>query len=201
MIYEFSKEQLANLYRKGNAEIRKELKEILGEELTSAIPIHERVRTFEDAVAELSEVHETVRAYQELKCKLGKENADILAYLKLRVITAALNEGWIPKFSEDEYRYYPRFIIYTQEEIQSMSEEEKEKIGLVLWGGAAYDGSHAGLVYARSRNAFSYSCSNDAARLAYKSAELALYAAKQFLEIYADYHLIPRSGMTNSQIE
>ena len=93
------------------------------------------------------------------------ECKDITAYLKLRIICAALNDGWKPQFTEDECRWYPLFTLWNEEELKYKSEEWK--VGKKLWllGGS----------------------SNASARLAVKSKELAEYFGKQFIDIWADY--------------
>ena len=90
-------------------------------------PVTERVKTFEDACNELGELNSLVVAYKkwiETSASLNKSFCeDIEAYLKLRIICAALNEGWQPKFTEDELRWYPWFYLYTQKDIDRISDE------------------------------------------------------------------------------
>lgn len=187
---ELDKDQLASLYMQGNAAVRKSLREMLGERLNEEIPVTSRVRTFNDAIEELGESHEAVKVYRDIEWKLGCEHKDILAYLKLRIITEALNEGWKPQFTKDEYRWYGWYELLTKEEIDAMSEEEKAE--LLLWGGSAPYGSRCGLASAHSLNAWSTSASSVGSRLAFKTKELAEFAAKQFVDIYVDYCLIPK---------
>lgn len=71
--------------------------------------VRERIKTFEDAAVKLALMQE---AWNRDKISLGLE-PDVLAFLKLRIIVKALNEGWEPRFTEDECRYYPWFILYT----------------------------------------------------------------------------------------
>ena len=71
--------------------------------------VMERVKTFEDACNELGNDHQTVIDYYAL-CD-ATCTKDILSYAKLRIIAAALNEGWKPKFTTDEYRYFPWFYL------------------------------------------------------------------------------------------
>lgn len=94
-----------------------------------------------------------------------------------------------PKFTTDEYRYYPWFYLYTQEEIDEMDEEKKK---LLLWGGDAHDGARCGFVYSGSAGAFGYSNSSIAARLAVKTEKLAVYFGKQFRDIWAEYVFKPQ---------
>lgn len=191
---DFSPEQLRDFYRGSTNEGRQAIKVALGENLSEVLPITERVKTYEDAVRELGENHPYVEFANSASWRYeGKEGADIVAYLKLRVITAALNEGWEPQYTEDEKRWYAWYNLYTQDEIDDMSEEEKKNIGLLLWGGDAINGSLCGLAFALSNYAWSLSSSRVGSRLVFKSQELAEYAAKQFIEIYADFCFKPAS--------
>ena len=88
--------------------------------------VKERIKTFEDACREIGIDAE---AWSRDKISLGLE-PDVLAFLKLRIIVKALNEGWEPQFIEDEYRYYPWFILYTGEEYNKLDEEEKYSCGV-----------------------------------------------------------------------
>lgn len=154
-------------------------------------PVTERIKTFEDAYNELGEDHPMVSVYDALVTRANGEQSlaewmgkDVVAFLKLRIITEALNEGWHPKFTEDEYRYYPWFYIYTKEEYDNFSEEEKRRCVGRASSGAGADG---GLVYAHANNASSVSNTYNGARLAFSNRDLAEYAGKQFIDIWADF--------------
>ena len=78
--------------------------------------VMERIKTFEDALAELSnramsgdeDAGKLLDEWKIISSTAGSK--DLLAYLKLRIITSALNEGWKPKFEEEnELRCYPWF--------------------------------------------------------------------------------------------
>jgi len=152
--------------------------------------VTERIKTFEDACEELGEKNILVAQY--INCASELETcvwtADLIAYLKLRIIVAALNEGWTPQFTEDERRWYPYFYLYTQKEIDVMDKEQRSK--LWLFGGASGAGWRCGLAGARSLNAWSSSSARISARLALKTEELAKYCGRQFIGIWADYVLI-----------
>ena len=123
----------------------------------------------------------------------NKNDTDILAYLKLRIICAALNEGWEPQFTEDEWRYYPWFWLYTQKEINDMDEDEKTDRRLMSTGEyqTGYAGlAYAGLAYAHSLSAPSSSAATIGSRLCLKSDTLAVYCGKQFINIWAYFCLI-----------
>lgn len=111
-------------------QVQNEMHKVFGEDTFKPKDIMERVKTFEDACRELGEEHPFVRSYNGYANNIhenNKNDTDILAYLKLRIICAALNEGWEPQFTEDEWRYYPWFWLYTQKEINDMDEDEKNR--------------------------------------------------------------------------
>ena len=101
-----------------------------------------------------------------------------------------MNDGWNPEFTEDERRWFPWYRLYTKEEIDNLSEEDKEQV--LLWGGSADYGSLCGLAVALSGNAWSLSYANFGSRLALKSEELADYAGKQFIELFAPFCFRPK---------
>ena len=143
--------------------------------------VMERIKTFKDAYNELGHNHPLCEEYYQiinLDCKVSKE---LIAYLKLRIITAALNEGWEPLLIVDEERYYPWFWLCTKEEYDDMNDEKKQRCIL-----CSDNSTHAnyGLTYVY---AYSYSSSNLGSRLALKTRKLAEYAGKQFIDIYKDF--------------
>jgi hypothetical protein len=151
--------------------------------------VMERIKTLDDAMDELGEDNILVKQYTNFMQNDGdgvrSDYGDIQAYLALRIICAALNEGWEPQFTEDEYRYYPYFYLYTKEEYEQLSDEDKGLVwsigrtplassgGGVSFSGASYDSSHTLAVIG--------------SRLAFRTSELAEYAGKQFLDIWADF--------------
>lgn len=162
-------------------------------------PVTERVKTFEDACRELGEDHQLVCAYKELLSTATREDFlievfgyDMVSYLKLRIIAAALNEGWEPQFTEDEYRWFPWFTLWTEEELKDKTEEWKKEHSLWLFGGSSYNGADCGLAFASSNVAWSYSDVFISARLAVKSEELAVHFGKQFIGIWADHIVIKK---------
>ena len=173
-----------------------ELQEIDGKTILVAVdevanrPVTERIKTFDDACGELGDEHPLVKEYWGVININLDIKQDLISYLKLRIICAALNEGWEPQFTNDEYLHYPWFYIYTQEDIDNMDEEKRKSLG--LFGGSSHGGSNCGLAFAYSNSAWSASYSYFSARLAVKSEELAKYFGQQFIDIWADYVSLPR---------
>lgn len=187
---QFNKETLAAVYGNCNAVGRKAIKEQLGERLSEILPVTDRVKTFNDAVEELGEEHEAVKAYRAVEWYLRNQMSDIKAYLQLRIITAALNEGWEPQFVRGEYRWYGWYDLISKEDYEALSDEEK---GRCVGRSGGNANAYGGLVFSNAGSASSDSVTYDSSRLAFKSEKLAEYAAKQFIEIYADFCFIPKA--------
>lgn len=156
-------------------------------------PIEESIKTFEDACRELGTDHPFVLAYQNTNLRdpeVAEANRDILAYMKLRIIAAALNEGWEPEFTEDEWRWYPWFTLWTEEELSEKSDEWKADRHLISTGD--YSGDYAGFACACSTYAPSHSNPYVGSRLCFKSEALATYCGKQFISLWADFNLIKK---------
>ena len=152
-------------------------------------PITERVKTFEDACKELGEDHKLVQQFKAIHEAIA-EDKEATAYFKLGIITAALNEGWEPDFTnDDEYRYYPYLCIWTKEELEDKDEAWKDEHNLQLWigGDSSYDGAKCGLASASSSDAWSNATADFSARLSHKTEKLAIYSGKQFTELWTNY--------------
>ena len=147
-------------------------------------PIMERIKTLDDAVNELGVDHHFVKDWEEYKGRCY----DVEAHLKLRIICAALNEGWKPKFTADEWRYYPWFSLYTKTELENMSEEDKRNLVIIDTGD--YDTEYAGFACAYSTNVPSYTTAYFGSRLCFKNHDLAAYCGTQFISLWADLCLI-----------
>lgn len=153
---------------------------------TQSKDVTERVKSFVDAVNELGNDNSLVQQYNMLYSEFGSTlDAGIIAYLKLRIITAALNEGWEPQFTKDEFRYYPYFNLYTKEEYDNLSDKDKQR---------CVGRSDGGLVYAVESGGSAYAVTSRGVRLAFRTCELAEYAGKQFADIWSDFLLKVGSG-------
>lgn len=120
--------------------------------------VTERIKTFEDACAELGDEHPLVKEYWGVVNVNLDITQDLIAHLKLRIIVAALNEGWELTFKRDEKRWYPLFDV-------------RQGDFVCAYASGAASGSYA----------------SHGVRLVFKSKELAEYAGKQFIDIYKDF--------------
>lgn len=147
--------------------------------------ITERIKTFDDALAALPAEHPMVRNWTAMRGLEDKFSPNLAAYAKLCIIAAALNEDWELHWGSDQVYYYPWFYIYSKAEVETIMQDRKDE--LVLLGGSASRGSRCGLGYVDSRGAWSGADAGIGSRLAFRSRELAIYCAEQFLDIWAQY--------------
>ena len=158
--------------------------------------VTERIKTFADACRELGSDHPFVKAYNGYLSHIHQHDMndyDLVAYLQLRIITAALNEGWEPQFTKGERRWYFWYDLITKEQYDKLSDKDKSR---VVGRGGCSAGAYYGLVYALASDASSSSGTVFGSRLAFKSEKLAAYAGRQFAEIYADFCFKPKSEET-----
>ena len=137
------KENVLNAYKNGNQDQKALLENLFGKDIFQPKDIKERIKTFEDACGELGNEHPFVKSYEKYVNTASGEEADVVAYLKLRIITAALNEGWEPTFDKDERCYYPWFYLYTQKEYEELDEDENKECRVV-------GGRVSGLIFANA---------------------------------------------------
>lgn len=170
---------------------------LVDEEVVDNRPVTERIKTFEDACVALNKRAEAgdetagdlLADYESNRDNISCK--EMLACMKLFIIVAALNEGWKPKFEKDERRYYTWFRLYTKDEYEELSEEEKGRC--VLRSGSSTS-SHNGFVYCYAKYDASCSYTYNSSRLAFRTRELALYAGEQFAEEFVDFIFKPRDN-------
>ena len=149
--------------------------------------VTERIKTFADACRELGSDHPFMKAYDGYVSHIHQHDMndyDLVSYLQLRIITAALNEGWEPQFTKGKRRWYFWYDLITKEQYDKLSAEGKIRVVGRGGGGA---GAYCGFVCSVAGYASSSSYTGGGSRLAFKSEKLAVYAGRQFAEIYADF--------------
>ena len=147
----------------------------------TSIPIWERIKTVEDAI--------TYTGMTLPDC-IGELPLDVQAMMKLRIVCAAYNELTVdeldqfPLFTDGEYRYYPWFWLYTQEEIDKMDEEERSR---VLGRSSFNANANAGVAYSSTRYASAGSGTSGGGRLCFKTRELAMECGKRFAKLWGQF--------------
>jgi len=119
---------------------------------------YKTIKTFEDACVKLELDPIKLPGVSDIPEKFSKP---IIAAYKLMIIYEAINNGWLPDWSNrNQYKYYPWFYVLSSGFGFSDSYYR-------------YDGTHASV----------------GSRLCTDSSDKALYIAKQFEAIYQDYFL------------
>ena len=170
-------EDIKRAFDEANDNVKKSILTLFTQ-LKEALQVTDRVKTFEDAC------HESGIDPEQYMSKYEDEPADVIAYMKLRVICKALNEGWTPQFVKGEWRFFPYFRLYSSEEISRMSEERKSRVVFRSSNGAH---AYGGVSYAYASYDSAYVFAAIGSRLAFKTKELAEYAGKQFIDLWADF--------------
>lgn len=185
-------DKVLNAYKNASEEQKKLLENLFGKEVFTPKDITEHIKSFEDACEVLGEDHLYVQMFRDIYTKSETAgayvNKDVVSYFKLRIITEALNQGWSPDWkNSNEYKYYPWFCLYTEEEYKELDEDDKSRFFRFV-GRSSYNAyANGGLVYASAFNASSFSYPSNGSRLAFKTRELALYAGKQFINEWCDF--------------
>lgn len=149
----------------------------------------------EDRIKPSLDDYKSIKTYEDALEALGEEpvgdlgdhvDKHIIALIKLETISRALwGKDWQPKPDPDgsKYFYYPWFALYTQSEMDSMSEEDRG----ALLGASAGNGAGAGFGCLSAGNRSSDSSAYIGFRLCQETEEKAKYFGVQFKEIWADY--------------
>lgn len=173
-------EKVREAYKKGNDCVKGVLQNLFGEEVCAPKNVMDRVKTFEDACIETGT---DIKAFNEMTKNLDEH---VVTYMKLSIIVKALNEDdKFPYFTKEEWRYYPYFWLYTKDEYEKMNTKDREKVSRVLFRSYNFAHSNGGVAFADARDGASHSYVG--ARLVFRTRELALYAGKQFIDLYVKH--------------
>ena len=170
-------EKVLEAYEKANDYGKEILEGIFGKEAFET-DIKGKVETFMDAVEILGINNQTVKDYYDIANKTCAK--DILAFAKLKVIAAALNEGWKHKYDIFDGSYYTSFDVITEEEYERLKENEKKKC-------LVFSLPDKEIIFAIVSSKLSIAC--EAFKISLKSRELAEYFGQQFIDIWKDYLL------------
>lgn len=178
-----SVDELNKIYNDSSEGKRKVLKELFGEELFK-FDYHD-IKTYADACEKLG-MKEHLLTGSEGGDREAQRQAQAL--YKLLIIQKAMNNGvWHDK---DGWSYYPYWVLYSKEEMERMSDEEKQRKGIkqLLSCANAYNTENAGVRCTGANIRGAYTDANYGFPLCFNSEEVALYAAKQFESLFFDYY-------------
>lgn len=144
-----------------------------------------KIETFADACMRLGISAESLQADS-----LGDVEALLQAnaFYRLLIIQKAMNNGtWSDK---NGWSYYPYWVFYSKEEMERMSEEERQRNGIKQLlscadaNGVESAGVRCAVANRRGANTGTYY----GFPLCFNSEEAALYAAKKFEDLFFQYY-------------
>lgn len=180
-----SLDKIMETYRGCDERGKSLLREVFGDTIA---PITDRVTCFDDALYALGMKHPLVDEYRRVndirRVTDGAFSVSFVYYQQLRIITAALNEGWTPKPSGELHYWYPVFRLVSPTDFANMDSEQRSLVAALAESGGFSEG---GVFYSYA----GYTVPNEIAPLSidlmFKTEELAEYAGKQFTSLYAHY--------------
>ena len=114
----------------------------------------------------------------------------IIALMKLETISRALwGKNFKPKPDAEGNKayWYPWFALYTKDELNRMSEDDRKSMCGALLAGFANIGASAGFGSLFTGNRSSPSYASLGFRLCQETEEKAAYFGKQFIELWGEY--------------
>lgn len=143
--------------------------------LEEIVPVEDRIKTFTDAYNALGRFNPLIENFVNLACY----DENLFAFVRLRIICAALNEGWIAK-PEDNGGYYPGFKFFTSEEVKGVKDEAVYDLYFLE---PKFDTKYVAVDCTFTSHLTLENC------LLLKTSELAKYCGKRFIGLWMDYLL------------
>lgn len=170
---EINIENVKAAYKVADAAEKKKLRSLFLD-FDKIFPVTERVKTLVDAIRELGSKHPLVENLADLKP--GNENLN--AFAQLRVICAALNDGWVSK--PGNASYYPAFELFTEAEVKEMDNKAAEALYIIE---PKFDTKYVAVDCPSAEMLIPENC------LFLKTPELAKYCGSQFIDLWMEYLL------------
>lgn len=171
-----SKQYVKDLYERSNEVEKNLLERMFGRSLFNPDKvIMERIKTFDDAYDEITN-HPFAWEYNELCTTTKYETSANLTFTKLKIIAKALN-GQCDLEVPNHKRWYPRFVV---KKVNSVNEKTIYHDAVLVKRNGVYfmffDVVSNDEVVSEASNI----------NTCFRTRELAEYAGKQFIDIYAD---------------
>lgn len=202
MKIQIEKEKLQAAYKNACGCVKDAFEKLFGEDvLETAKPTlddYKTIKSYEDAcdVLGLSPILSENR--NKALCAQFPDHYDfrqnmpkhIIALMKLEIISRAL---WGKSFEPEpdaegnKIYWYPWFALYTKDEVDRMSDEERKSLCGALFGGDAVHGAFAGFGFLSASYRSSRSYAYIGFRLCQETEEKAAYFGRQFIELWAEY--------------
>lgn len=183
---ELRKENVTAAYSVADSNTKKVLAALFGDIVKRPTPTlddYKTIQDYEDACIALGE-----DPMDEAKLMDAGTPPHIIALMKLETISRALwGRNFEPKPDAEgkETYWWVWTALYTQQEINNMSAEYRG----ALLSAAAFNGATAGFGSLRTFYRSSYSAASLGFRLCQETQEKARYFGRQFIKLWAKYHM------------
>lgn len=174
---EINIENVKAVYKEADNAGKKMIRELFPN-FTELIPETERIKTLYDACCEIGFDHPFVKNARQVE-SLKAYDVNLTAFAHLRIICAALNDGWIAK--PGNVSYYPVFKFFTEAEVKEMGNKTAEALYIIE---PKFDTDFTAADYS-----FAAMSETENSCLRLKTSELAKYCGTQFIDIWMDYLL------------
>lgn len=159
---------------------------------------YKTIKSYEDACEALDETPILSENKKKALCVKLPDHYDfrqnmpkhIIALMKLETISRALwGKNFKPKPDAEGNKayWYPWFALYTKDELNRMSEDDRKSMCGALLAGSANRGAYAGFGSLTTNVRSSYSYAYIGFRLCQETEEKAAYFGKQFIELWGEY--------------
>ena len=156
---------------------------------------YKTIQSYEDACEALGETPILSEEREKALCAQFPDHWDyrqdmpkhIIVLMKLETISRALwgrNFQPKPDGKGSQILWYPWFALYTQNEVDSMNEDQRG----ALLAASASNGAYAGFGCLYTTYRSSYAAAALGFRLCQETEEKAEYFGKQFIKLWAEYH-------------
>ena len=156
---------------------------------------YKTIQSYEDACEALGETPILSEEREKALCAQFPDHWDyrqdmpkhIIVLMKLETISRALwgrNFQPKPDGKGSQILWYPWFALYTQNEVDSMNEDQRG----ALLAANAHNGADAGFGCLTTTYRSSYAHAHIGFRLCQETEEKAEYFGKQFIKLWAEYH-------------
>ena len=202
MKIQIEKEKVQAAYKDACDGVKEMLIKMFGKEVCEAakptLDDYKTIKSYEDACEVLGLTPILSENRNKALCAQFPDHYDfrqnmpkhITALMKLEIISRAL---WGKSFEPEpdaegnKIYWYPWFALYTKDEVDRMSDEERKSLCGALLAGGASSGAGAGFGYLYTVGRSSYSYARIGFRLCQETEEKAAYFGRQFIELWAEY--------------
>ncbi len=183
---QLNEKNVAAAYSVADTKTKKVLEALFGDVVNHPTPTlddYKTIQEYEDACVALGE-----SPINETELKKAGVSSHLIALMKIETISRALwgkNFQPTPDPEGTKTYYYPWFAFYTKKEMENMNEDSRGSLLSAL----ALNGASAGFGFLDTNSRSSAAAASVGFRLCQETSEKAAYLGKQFIKLWAEYHM------------